>query len=99
MAKTILELYKDTEKLNWNSGNPDASIVDGYKNKDKTPYTVGVDFSGTKDADDKALAAFEKASPVAGGNRYVMGPIGGGSSNLSRGWSDAKPYGKQDRAK
>jgi hypothetical protein len=99
MAKTILELYEEQKAGGWEEGKPAAALVDAEKAKDKTKYSVGIDFSGTKDADDKAIAAFEKISPA--GNKYGLAgaDIGGGSSYLKNGYNDTKPYGKLDRAK
>jgi hypothetical protein len=97
MAKTILELYEEQKAGGWEEGKPAAALVDAEKAKDKTKYSVGIDFSGTKDADDKALTAFEAEK----GNRYGLtgAQIGGGSSYLKNGYNDTKPYGKLDRAK
>ena len=97
MAKTILELYEEQKAGGWEEGKPAAALVDAEKAKDKTKYSVGIDFSGTKDADDKALSAFETEK----GNRYGLAgaAIGGGSSYLKNGYNDTKPYGKLDRAK
>ena len=99
MAKTILELYEEQKAGGWEEGKPAAALVDAEKAKDKTKYSVGIDFSGTKDADDKAIAAFEKISPA--GNKYGLAgaDIGGGSSYLKNGYTDTTPYGKLDRAK
>jgi hypothetical protein len=99
MAKTILELYDEQKAGGWEEGKPAAALVDANKANDKTKYSVGVDFSGTKDADDKAITAFEKISPA--GNKYGLAgaQLGGGSSYLKNGYTDVKPYGKLDRAK
>ena len=99
MAKTILELYAEQKDGGWEEGKPAAALVDANKTNDKTKYSVGIDFSGTKNADDKAIAAIEKSSKI--GNRYGLAnaTIGGGSSYLKNGYTDAKPYGKMDRTK
>jgi len=99
MAKTILELYNEQKSGGWQEGKPAADLVDANKAKDKTKYSVGIDFSGTKNADDKAIAAFENNSPTK--NRYGLagGTIGGGSSYLKNGYTDTTPYGKKDRTK
>ena len=99
MAKTILELYAEQKAGGWEEGKPAAALVDANKDKDKTTYSVGIDFSGTKDADDKAITAIEKASKI--GNRYGLagGTIGGGSAYLKNGYTDTNLYGKLDRAK
>ena len=55
MAKTILELYDEQKAGGWEEGKPASALVDAEKAKDKTKYSVGIDFSGTKDADDKAI--------------------------------------------
>jgi hypothetical protein len=99
MAKTILELYEDQKAGGWEEGKPAAALVDANRTKDKTKYSVGVDFSGTKDADDKAIAAYEKTTPA--GNKFGLAgaQLGGGSSFLKNGYTDTKPYGKNDRTK
>ena len=99
MAKTILELYQAQKSGDWQEGKPAAELVDANKNKDKTKYSVGIDFSGTKTADDKAIAAFEAITPAKSRYGLAGGQIGGGSSYLKNGYTDAKPYGKNDRTK
>ena len=47
MAKTILELYEEQKAGGWEEGKPAAALVDANKDKDKTLYSVGIDFSGT----------------------------------------------------
>ena len=99
MAKTILELYNEQKSGDWQEGKPAAELVDANKAKDKTKYSVGIDFSGTKNADDKAIAAFEAITPAKSRYGIAGGQIGGGSSYLKNGYTDAKPYGKKDRTK
>jgi hypothetical protein len=99
MAKTILELYAEQKAGGWEEGKPAAALVDANKANDKTKYSVGIDFSGTKSADDKAIAAFEAISPAKSRYGIAGGQIGGGSSYLKNGYTDAKPYGKNDRTK
>ena len=99
MAKTILELYAEQKSGDWQEGKPSAELVDANKNKDKTKYSVGIDFSGTKAADDKAIAAFEAITPAKSRYGLAGGQIGGGSSYLKNGYTDTKPYGKNDRTK
>ena len=92
---TIEELYKANEKGGWEEGKPAADLVDALKAKDKTKYSVGIDFQGTKDADDKAIAEYESKTPSK--NRYGIagGSIGAGSAYLKNGYTDTKPYGKK----
>ena len=99
MAKTILELYKEQKSGDWQEGKPAAELVDANKANDKTKYSVGIDFSGTKVADDKAIAAFEAVTPAKSRYGIAGGQLGAGSSYLKNGYTDAKPYGKNDRAK
>ena len=99
MAKTILELYDEQKAGGWEEGKPAAGLVDAEKAKDKTKYSVGIDFSGTKDADDKAIAEYESKTPFK--NRYGIAgvSIGAGSEYLKGGYTNEKPYGKKDRNK
>ena len=99
MAKTILELYDEQKAGGWEEGKPAAGLVDAEKAKDKTKYSVGIDFSGTKDADDKAISAFEAITPAKSRYGLAGAAIGAGSTFLKNGYTDVKPYGKNDRTK
>jgi hypothetical protein len=104
---TMLELYETKKGVAANLGGPDATIVDakkfgtkgtpgvGFSSGDQTPYSAGNNINGGKAADEAGIGAAEGASVVSPGNRYGFqgAAIGGGTTFLPNGWSDAKLYG------
>jgi hypothetical protein len=104
---TMLELYESKKDVASNQGGPAATIVDakkfgikgtpgtGFSSGDQTPYSAGTDSKGGKGPDEAGISAAEGSSVVSPGNRYGFqgAAIGGGTTFLPNGWSDAKLYG------
>lgn len=91
---TMQDLYNQKKDLAANQGGPDASKVDANLSIDQTPYSAGTNIAGGKGPDEAGITAAEGASINSPGNRYGFqgAVIGGGSTYLPNGYSDAKLY-------
>lgn len=93
MANRIIDLYNANKATKATEGGPEVAKVDAGMQKDKTPYSTGIDASGPKEIDEAGVSKVEGLSTYSPGNRYgFQGAALGGGSKYVGGFTDTSLY-------